>query len=247
MIYFVTGGSRGIGAEIVQSAVELGHDVAFTYMTNEAKAHEVVAKALETRPEAKCKCYKLDVRKPDDVDDVVAQVLEDFEDVHVVVNNAGVTRDNLMLSVENDEWDDVIATNLSGPFYVCRQFMPTLLSNRFGRIINISSVSAVGVSGQAAYSAAKAGLHGFTVAVAKEYGRKGITTNAVAPGYFETDMTKGELPRLNHFWKTYCPMPKGRTGKMHELTSVVHFLASEDAAFINGQIINVTGGLDWGP
>lgn len=248
MIYFVTGGSRGLGAGIVLDAVAAGHDVAFTYVHNKEKAEDVVKRALDIRPDATCKCYQLDVRNAEQVDAVAEQVLDDFDTVEVIVNNAGVSRDNILVSMSNEEWDDVIATNLNGPFYVCRAFLTTLLSNRFGRIINISSISASGGSGQANYAAAKAGLHGLTQTLAKEYGKKGITANVIAPGFFETDMTKDQLAgHLRDFWNNYCPMPKGRTGRMEELSGVVNFLASPAGGFINGQIINVTGGLDWGP
>ncbi len=248
MIYLVTGGSRGIGAAIVLKAVEIGHDVAFTYLSNKTRADEVVQKAKELNPNVKCQAYQMDVRDPDDVDRVITQIVDDFETLHVVVNNAGINKDNLLVSMSDEEWNDVIATNLNGPFYVCRQVMTTLLSNRFGRIINISSISAGGSSGQANYAASKAGLHGLTQTIAKEYGRKGITANVIAPGFFETDMTEeGLAEHLRNFWNSYCPMPKGRTGHLDELTGVVNFLASKEGGFINGQIIHVNGGLDWGP
>lgn len=248
MNFFITGGSRGLGAGIVLGAVEAGHDVAFTYMNNKEKAEAVVQQAKELRADAVVRCYRLDVRDSEDVERVADQVLDDFETVEVIVNNAGVSRDNIIVSMSNEEWDDVIATNLNGPFYVCRSFMTALLANRFGRIINISSISAGGGSGQANYAAAKAGLHGLTQTIAKEYGKKGITANVIAPGFFETDMTKDQLAgHLRDFWTNYCPMPKGRTGRMEELSGVVNFLASPAGGFINGQVISVTGGLDWGP
>jgi NAD(P)-dependent dehydrogenase (short-subunit alcohol dehydrogenase family) len=142
----------------------------------------------------------------------------------------------------------VIATNLTGPFFVCRQVLPTMMKQRFGRIINISSLSQGGAAGQANYAAAKAGLHGLTLTIAKEYGRKGITANVVMPGFFETDMTRESLPEhMRQFWRSYCPVPKGRSGELPELSAVIGFLASKDAAFVNAQVIHVTGGLDWGP
>lgn len=247
MIYFVTGGSRGIGAGIVLYVAKQGHDVAFTYLHNETKARQVAEQAQDLHPKGKIKAYAMDVRQANQVERVAEQVLEDFGTVEVIVNNAGINRDNLLVSMSDEEWDDVIATNLTGPFYVCRQFMTTLLSQRFGRIINISSISSGGSSGQCNYAAAKSGLHGFTQTIAKEYGRKGITANVLTPGYFETDMTETLPQELNQFWRTYCPMPKGRTGRMEEIAGVVTFLASPAGGFINGQIIPITGGLDWGP
>lgn len=248
MNYFVTGGSRGLGTGIVLDAIKEGHNVAFTYVRSKDKAEDVVKRAADINPDAMCRCYQLDVKNSDQVDEVANQVLDDFDSIEVIVNNAGVSMDNLVVSMSNEEWDEVIATNLSGPFYVCRSFLTAMLGNRFGRIINISSISAGGGSGQANYAAAKAGLHGLTQTLAKEYGRKGITANVIAPGFFETDMTQDQLAdHLRSFWNSYCPMPKGRTGRMDELSGVVNFLASEAGGFINGQIISVTGGLDWGP
>jgi len=165
--------------------------------------------------------------------------------MEVIVNCAGVNRDNLVVAMGDDEWREVLATNLDGPFYVCRQFLNTLMANRFGRIINISSIQHNGGTGQANYAAAKAGLHGLTKTLAKEYGRRGITANVVVPGFFDTDMTRETMPQVNKdYWKQYCPMPKGRMGKVEELAAVVDFLAQRDS-FINGEVINVTGGLGW--
>ncbi|MBW2735217.1 MAG: SDR family oxidoreductase [Deltaproteobacteria bacterium] len=248
MIYFITGGSRGIGANLVAEAVKAGHDVAFTYNSNEAMAREVVDSSAALREGAIVRCYRLDVCDSAQVESVVDAVVEDFDTIDVVVNNAGITKDNVLVSMEDDEWADVIATNLTGPFYVCRQVLPIMLSARFGRIINISSLVASGGSGQANYAASKAGLHGLTRTISKEYGRRGITANVVCPGYFETDMTKDALPEpVRKFWNTYAKVPKGRTGKLEEIATVVNFLASEGASFVNGQVINVTAGLDWAP
>ncbi|MBW2528597.1 MAG: SDR family oxidoreductase [Deltaproteobacteria bacterium] len=248
MIYFVTGGSRGIGANVVTEAVKLGHDVAFTYVHAEDKAREVADEAKKLRDGAEVRFYHLDVKDAGEVEKVVDQVLDDFDTIDVAVNNAGINRDNVLASMEDAEWDEVIATNLSGPFYVCRQVIPTMMSNRYGRIINVGSVVYGGAAGQANYAASKAGLIGLTKSIAKEYGRKGITANVAVAGFFETDMTRASLPQhMRDFWKTYCPMPKGRVGELHELSAVINFLASKEGAFVNGQVINVTGGLDWGP
>lgn len=245
MYWFVTGGSRGIGAGIVLEAIEQGHDVAFTYVRNEAAAADVARKAQELRPGCICKAYQMQVADASSVEAVADQVLEDFETMHVIVNCAGVNRDNLVVSMEDEEWDEVIATNLTGPFYVIRQFLPTLMSNRFGRIINISSIQNNGGTGQANYAASKAGLHGLTKTLAKEYGRRGITSNVVVPGFFDTDMTRESMPEIaKQYWKQNCPVPKGRMGEISELAKTVGFLASEGAAFVNGEVINVTGGLN---
>lgn len=249
MFYFVTGGSRGIGAGIVEYAAARGHHVAFTYVANEDAAERSQAAALAAAKaaghEVQVKAYQLDVKDVAQVEAVSDAVLEDFETMEVIVNCAGVNRDNLLISMSDEEWREVLATNLDGPFYVCRQFLPTLMANRFGRIINISSIQHNGGSGQANYAAAKAGLHGLTKTLAKEYGRRGITANVIVPGFFDTDMTRETMPQVNKdYWKKYCPMPKGRMGKVSELAATVEFLAARDS-FINGQVIDVTGGLGW--
>jgi len=248
MIYFITGGSRGIGANLVEQVLAAGHHVAFTYVKSAERAQQIVEQAKERYPDAQCRCYQLDVRQREQVDGVLDQVADDFDTIDVVVNNAGISRDSLMMAMSDEEWDEVIATNLTGAFYVCRAALPTLIANRYGRIINISSVVAEGATGQANYAAAKAGLHGLTKSIAKEYGRKRLTANVVVPGFFETDMTRANMPdQIRGFWKTYAPVHKGRTGELEELSAVIMFLASKEAGFINGQEIRVTAGLDWNP
>jgi NAD(P)-dependent dehydrogenase (short-subunit alcohol dehydrogenase family) len=248
MIYYITGGSRGIGANLVKRVVEAGDDVAFTYVQAADQAEKVVAEAKALREDANVRCYQLDLRDPKQIESVHDQVVDDFETFDVVVNNAGISRDSLLMAMSDEEWDEVIAANLTGPFHVCRAALPTLIANRYGRIINISSVVAEGATGQANYAASKAGLHGLTKSIAKEYGRKRITANVVVPGFFETDMTRENMPEaIRGFWKQYAPVPKGRGGELDELASVIMFLASKGASFVNGQEIRVTGGLDWNP
>jgi NAD(P)-dependent dehydrogenase (short-subunit alcohol dehydrogenase family) len=246
MTFFVTGGSRGIGESIVLEAVRQGHDVAFTYLTSEARAGQVCDRAREIRPDVRTHAYALDVRSSAAVETVGDRVLEDFGSVEVVVANAGVNRNNLVLAMSDEEWHDVLSTNLSGAFYVCRYFLPTMLANRFGRLVLISSLAHSGVSGQANYCASKAGLHGLSSSIAKEYGRKGITSNVVVPGFFDTDMTRDGMSASNRaFWLQHCPA--GRMGGVEEVAHAVLFLASERSGFINGQMLPVTGGLDWAP
>lgn len=243
MNFFITGGSSGIGAAIVLQAVRDGHDVAFTYMGGQERAEAVVVKAGEIDPERKCRCYKLDVRSSAEVEQVGEQVLDDFEDIHVVVNNAGVNGAGLAAHMDDEEWHRVVDTNLNGTFYVCRFFLSAMLPNRFGRIINIGSVVSRGLSGQAHYAASKAALIGLTRALAKEYGQRGITTNLLSLGYFKTELTEATMAEEFHnSWMTYCPMR--RTGEMDEVTKVVTFLATDGAGFINGAEIPVSGGLD---
>jgi NAD(P)-dependent dehydrogenase (short-subunit alcohol dehydrogenase family) len=246
MTFFVTGGSRGIGAGIVLEAARSGHDVAFTYATNESAAADVARKAREIRPEGRFRPYKLDVRSPVEVEAIGERVLDDFGTVDAVVSNAGISKSNLVAYMSDDEWHSVIETNLSGAFYVCRQFLPTFIANRFGRMIFVSSIGASGISGQASYCASKAGLIGLSGTLSKEYGRKGITSNVISPGFFETDMTReGMAPSNREFWMKHCPA--GRLGEIHEIGALVVFLASPGAAYINGQEIHVDGGLGWAP
>ena len=249
MNFFVTGGSRGIGEAIVVAAARVGHQVAFTYVRNEAAARNVAERAVAQAPAGtSVRAHRLDVTDPAQVAEVADRVVDDLGTVDVVVHNAGINRDNLLATMTDDEWHEVLATNLTGPFYVCRQLLPTLISNRYGRIINVSSLVAHGGSGQANYAAAKAGLHGLTQTLAKEYGRKNITANAIVPGFFDTDMTRETMAEpIKAFWAQYCPRPKGRMGHLDEITATVLFLASEGAGFINGQLLHLTGGLDWGP
>src|SRR5262245_26581421 len=246
MIFFVTGGSRGIGETVVLEAVRQGHDVGFTYLNNEKRATQVIDAARQLSPNSRCRAYQLDVRNSAAVEEVGDRFLDDFDSIDVVVANAGINKNNLVASMSDEEWDDVLRTNLTGAFYVCRQFLPEMLAKGLGRIILMSSLGYSGVSGQANYCASKAGLHGLCSSMAKEYGRKGITTNVVVPGFFDTDMTRVGMSQSNKdFWVQFCPV--GRMGELHEVAHAVMFLASKDASFINGQTIPVTGGLDWAP
>src|SRR5262249_4924262 len=190
MIFFVTGGSRGIRELIVLEAVRQGHDVAFTYLNNEKRAMQVMDAAQRINRGSRCRAYQLDVRNSAAVEEVGDRFLDDFGSIEVAVANAGINKNNLVASMSDEEWDDVLRTNLTGPFYICRDFLPAMLANRHGRFILMSSLGSSGVSGQANYCASKAGLHGLCSSMAKEYGRKGITTNVVVPGFFDTDMSR---------------------------------------------------------
>lgn len=246
MIFFVTGGSRGIGEAIVIEAARQGHDVAFTYNQNEERAQRVLAGLRDLAPRGKFSAHALDVRDSAAVEVVGDRVLDEHGTVDVVVANAGVNKNGLAASMSDEDWRLVIDTNLTGTFFVCRQFLPTMVANRFGRIVMISSLGRGGVTGQASYAASKAGLCGLSSTLAKEYGRKGITSNVVVPGFFETDMTRGGMSGSNReFWLKYCPLE--RLGELPEIAKVVLFLSSDGAGYINGEAINVTGGLDWAP
>ncbi|OHD57423.1 MAG: hypothetical protein A2Y33_08030 [Spirochaetes bacterium GWF1_51_8] len=243
---FVTGGSRGIGRAIVLKYIKEGWGCGFTYVGNEDAAKETVKLAKEINPKAEVRYYRLDVKSSAEVETVVEKALDDFGDIRAVVNNAAVVRNNAAALMSNEEWEEVIAADLSGPFYIIRMFLMHFISNRDGRIINISSLAQAGCSGQVNYSAAKAGLIGMTQTLAKEYGPKGITSNVVTVGYVETDMTKDNLAKpLHEFWMQYCPLKRVGTGE--DIASTVYFLSSDEASFINGEVIRVSGGLTYAP
>jgi NAD(P)-dependent dehydrogenase (short-subunit alcohol dehydrogenase family) len=246
MNFFVTGGSRGIGEAIVLQAVQEGNDVAFTYLDQADRAACVVERAKTARSGALVKAYQMDIRNSASVEETGDQVLADFDKIDVVVCNAGINRLNLLVQMSDEEWDDVVRTNLTGSFYVARYFLSSMMAQRFGRFILVSSIGYAGITGQANYCASKAGLHGLASAIAKEYGRRGITANVIVPGFFDTDMSRDGTSVVNkEFWKQYCPL--GRTGELGEISKVVTFLTSAGAGFINGQAIPVNGGLDWAP
>lgn len=243
-VMFVTGGSRGIGAGIVLGAVEAGWDVAFTYRVRESDAAAIVARAATVNPDALCRAYQLDVRQSSEVERTADAVLETFGGMHAVVANAAVTNAGLAFSTTDEEWRDVIDTNLTGAFYVARQFLPELLANRHGRLIFMSSIASRGMAGDAAYCASKAGMLGLSTALAKEYGRKGITSNAIILSFVETEMTQAELSAdKRQFYDDHCPV--GRVGNVADVAAAVLYLAGASGSFINGQEIGVTGGLDW--
>jgi NAD(P)-dependent dehydrogenase (short-subunit alcohol dehydrogenase family) len=241
---FVTGGSRGIGAAIVSAAAAAGYDVAFTYRERADAAVDLVRSLQAEVPAARCRAWQLDVRDSAAVERVGDEVLDAFGTVDAVVANAAITHAGLAFSTTDEVWREVLDTNLSGAFYVARQFLPAFLSNGGGRFIFVSSIAARGMSGDVAYSASKAGMLGLSGALAKEYGRKNITSNALLLSFFETDMTRAELSAQNReFYANYCPM--GRIGELHEVAAAVLFLAGDGASFVNGQEIGISGGLDW--
>ena len=246
MKLFVSGGSRGIGEAIVLAAARAGHDVAFTYRSGQKDAMRVLAAALDVGRGVDIKAYPLDQRSSAAVEEVADRVLDDFGTIHGVVANAGVNINGLAANLSDEDWKEVIDTNLTGSFFVARQFLPTMIKNRKGRLVFLSSLGRGGVTGQAAYAASKAGLLGLSSTLAKEYGRRGITSNVVVPGFFDTDMTREGMSESNkRFWLEYCPI--GRMGELGEVASVVMFLLSDGASYVNGESISVTGGLDWAP
>lgn len=246
MSLVVTGGSRGIGRAIVLAATRAGHDVVFGYVRNDAEARRTTELSAEAAPDRVCHAVQLDQRDPDACEAFADEARERLDEVRAVVCNAGINRNALAFSMDDDDWRDVIDTNLSGSFYVARAFLPDLLASGSGRLVFIGSIAATGLSGQANYAASKAGLEGLSQTLAKEYGRKGVTSNVVIPGFFDTDMTKETMSEQHQaFWSQFCPLR--RMGRLEEVAHATLFLCSREASFVNGTTLPVTGGLDWSP
>ncbi|WP_240417508.1 3-oxoacyl-[acyl-carrier-protein] reductase [Paenibacillus periandrae] len=236
----VTGASRGIGRAIALSLAEAGADVAVNYAGSEASAAEVVS-LIEAMGRKAFK-VKADVSSAQEVDDMFKQVLGTFGQLDILVNNAGITRDNLIMRMKEDEFDQVIAINLKGVFNCIKAATRPMMKQRSGRIINISSVVGVlGNPGQINYVAAKAGVIGMTKASAKELSSRGITVNAVAPGFIETDMT--DKLSEDTVAGLLQQIPLARLGKPDDIAKAVRFLASDDAAYMTGQTIHIDGGM----
>ncbi|CCQ92368.1 beta-ketoacyl-acyl carrier protein reductase [[Clostridium] ultunense Esp] len=239
-VALITGASRGIGRATALALAEAGAKIAVNFQGNEERAREVVHQVESLGGEALL--VKADVSRYDQVESMVDAVLSRFGKLDILVNNAGITRDTLIMRMKEEDWDAVINTNLKGVFHCIKAVTRPMMKQRYGRIINLSSV--VGISGnpgQANYVAAKAGVIGLTKTAAKELASRGITVNAVAPGFIETDMTgvldeklKEELLKM---------IPLARFGKPEDVARVIRFLATSDAEYITGQVIHVDGGM----
>ena len=239
-VVIITGASRGIGKAIAEECVAQGAKVAFTYLSSDEKA-----KALEVELSKNggiAKGFRSDASKFDDAQALIDAVVEEFGTVDVLVNNAGITRDTLLMRMTEEQWDDVMNTNLKSAFNLTKAVQRPMLKARKGSIINMSSVVGVsGNAGQSNYAASKAGLIGFTKSVAQELGSRNIRCNAIAPGFIETEMTDALDPKIVEEWRASIPLKRGGTPK--DVADLTVFLASDMSAYITGQTIHVCGGM----
>lgn len=239
-ICLITGGSRGIGAGIVRRFAEQGAIVYFTYLRSSATADELVASLSGP---GKAIPLQSDAAKYDEAQKVIDQVIAEAGKLDVLINNAGITSDGLMLRMSEQQWDDVMQANLKSVFNLTKHALRPMLKNRSGSIINMSSVVGVfGNAGQANYAASKAGILGFTKSVAKEVGSRNIRCNAITPGYIETEMTDKLDPAIKESFLQNIPLK--RMGTTEEVADLALFLASPMAEYITGQVISVCGGLN---
>lgn len=236
----ITGASRGIGKDIALRLASDGYNIALNYRSNEDQALDV-KKEIEGLG-VHAEIFKADVSDYDQCQDLVDRVIERFEKIYCLVNNAGITRDNLIMRMSVEDYQDVIGANLDSAFYMMKLLSRHMMKNRQGSIINMSSVVGLhGNAGQVNYAASKAGLIGMTKSLAKELGSRGVRVNAVAPGFIESDMTQSLNEDIVQAYKAQIPL--GHFGTSRDVSNLVAFLASEDSAYITGQVISVDGGM----
>jgi 3-oxoacyl-[acyl-carrier protein] reductase len=239
-IAVVTGGSRGIGRAISQRLAALGATVVVNYVSNPAAAEETVTSIQNAGGRAEA--VQFNVATSEEIEAAFKKILDMHGRVDILVNNAGITRDGLLMKMKDEQWDEVLNINLKGVFLCTKAVSRAMMKQRWGRIINITSVIGfAGNAGQANYAAAKAGIVGFTKSVAKELASRGITVNGVAPGYIVTDMTKDLSEEVTNTIKGEIPM--GVLGEAEDIAGAVAYLASDDARYVTGQFIHVNGGM----
>jgi 3-oxoacyl-[acyl-carrier-protein] reductase len=239
-VAFITGATRGIGRAIALELAKEGYNIALNYRT-ENEALETLKKEIS---ELGVECYPVqgDVSKAEDSERMTKEIIEHFEQIDVLVNNAGITKDKLIQRMKEEEFTDVINVNLVGTFNITKNVIKYMTKKRYGKIINISSVVGIsGNAGQSNYAASKAGIIGFTKSIAKELASRNITANAVAPGFIQTDMTNVLKDEIKEAIESTIPLK--RLGTAEDVAKVVKFLASDDSNYITGQVINVDGGM----
>ncbi len=239
-VVLVTGGSRGIGASICRTYIQEGSKVYFTYKSNDEAANQLIESVKEIYPNASIEAIKADINDFETCEIAVQKILDGESGIDILVNNAGITSDGMFLLQSFEEWYQVLQTDLIALTRLTNLVSFSMLTNQKGSIVNVSSIAGLkGVKGQTNYCTAKAGIVGFTKAMANEFGSKGIRTNAVAPGYIETEMTK-DLRKSNI---TLSHIPMKRMGTVEEVANVVVFISSDAGSYINGEVVVVDGGL----
>lgn len=235
-VAIVTGGSRGIGKACAKELAKAGFDVAIVYAGNDAAANETLEELKQLGSDATA--YKFSIAEEEAVNAGIVQIIEKYGRIDVLINNAGITRDGLFVRMSSEDWNAVINTNLTGAYYVSKPVVKLMMKQRSGSIVNISSIVGImGNAGQANYSAAKAGLIGYTKSLAKELGARNIRVNAIAPGFIQTDMTKGlDTEKMSEH------IPLKRLGEAEDIAVTAKFLAV-DGKYITGQVVGVDGGL----
>ena len=236
----ITGGSRGIGKGIALAFAKKGANIAFTYSSSSSSA-STLEKQLNSFG-IKSKSYKSDASSYNESIDLVNKISSDFDSIDVLINNAGITKDNLLMRISEDDFDDVINVNLKSVFNMTKAVQKTMLKQRKGSIINMSSVVGVkGNAGQSNYAASKAGIIGFSKSIALELGSRNIRTNVIAPGFIETEMTEKLPDETIKQWRNGIPLKRG--GTVEDIANLCLFLASDSSSYITGQVINVDGGM----
>jgi len=239
-VSIVTGGSRGIGKEIAKELSKNGSNIILNYR-NYSKDLDETKKEIEDNG-VECMLIECDVSNFESCKLMIDKVIEKYGQIDILINNAGITKDNLIARMSKEEFEDVIDINLKGTFNVTKQVVPYMMKKRIGRIINISSVvGVVGNAGQSNYAASKAGIIGFTKSLAKELASRNILVNAIAPGFIKTDMTEVLSDKTKEMIEGNIPLK--RLGEKSDIAKVVKFLVSEDSSYITGQVINVDGGM----
>lgn len=240
-VAFITGGSRGIGKEIARKFAENGYNIVVNYVSDKTDV-TMLENELNQNGNIDVLCVKGDVTNFIVCEDMVKKAVEKFGKIDVLVNNAGITKDNLLMRMKEEDFDKVINVNLKGTFNMTKNVISYMMKQRSGRIVNISSVVGVsGNAGQANYAASKAGVIGFTKSIAKELASRNILANAVAPGFIETDMTDVLSDAVKE--SIYTQIPLKKMGKAEEVAKAVYFLGSEENTYITGQVLNVDGGM----
>jgi len=239
-VALVTGGTRGIGKGICQKFAEEGATLVFTYLSSEDKANAFADELRKSGVEVMA--IRSDASKLEEAESLINQVVEKYGQLDAVVNNAGITRDNLLMRMKEEDWDDVINTNLKSVFNITKAVQRTMLKQRSGSIINISSIVGVqGNAGQSNYAASKAGIIGFTKSIAKELGSRNIRCNAITPGFIETEMTEALDEKVVEEWRQQIPLKRG--GTPEDVANAALFLASDMSTYVTGQAISVCGGM----